>query len=154
MTLWYRAPEVLMGIKSYSVPIDIWSIGCIFAEMINHRPLFAGENEIDHLHKIFYNLGTPDESSWAGVSQLPDWRDSFPRWRRKPMRDLCPSLPDDGLDILARMLEYEPSKRISALDAINHPYFDDLKRNGIVEHGMPLPTTMIDCTDPHYVARQ
>ena len=96
VTLWYRAPEVLMGIKTYSVPVDIWSIACIFAEMINHQPLFAGESEIDQLHKVFYHLGTPDESTWPGVSQLPDYRDTFPKWKRKPMSELCPTLPPDG----------------------------------------------------------
>lgn len=64
VTLWYRAPDVLLGSKTYSTQIDIWSIGCIFAELSNMKPLFAGKNEKDQLKKIFKLMGTPDEESW------------------------------------------------------------------------------------------
>ena len=59
VTLWYRAPEILLGSKTYSTPVDVWSIGCIFAEMLNHKPLFPGDSEIDQLYKIFQVMGTP-----------------------------------------------------------------------------------------------
>ena len=60
VTLWYRAPEILLGVRHYSTPVDVWSIGCIFAEMINGKPLFPGDSEIDELFKIFKILGTPN----------------------------------------------------------------------------------------------
>ncbi|CAN0014172.1 unnamed protein product [Bubo scandiacus] len=67
VTLWYRAPEILLGCKYYSTAVDIWSLGCIFAEMITRRALFPGDSEIDQLFRIFRTLGTPDEAAWPGV---------------------------------------------------------------------------------------
>jgi len=74
VTLWYRAPDILMGSKDYSTPIDIWSIGCIFVEMVNGKPLFPGNSEQDELKKIFKILGTPDPEKWPALSQLPEWK--------------------------------------------------------------------------------
>ena len=88
VTLWYRAPEILLGAKQYSTPVDVWSIGCIFAEMINQSPLFPGDSEIDQLFKIFRGLGTPDDSVWPEVSQLPDYKPQFPKWKAKEMKEL------------------------------------------------------------------
>ncbi|CAG2122812.1 unnamed protein product, partial [Medioppia subpectinata] len=82
VTLWYRAPEVLLGGQRYSTPVDIWSIGCIFAEMANKNPLFHGDSEIDQLFRIFRTLGTPDEECWPGVTQMPDYKQSFPLWKK------------------------------------------------------------------------
>jgi serine/threonine protein kinase len=74
VTLWYRAPEILLGSKHYATPVDIWSVGCIFAEMVNGRPLFPGDSEIDELFRVFRYLGTPNEEVWPGVSNLPDFK--------------------------------------------------------------------------------
>jgi cell division cycle 2-like len=71
VTLWYRAPELLLGAKTYTTAIDMWSIGCIFAELVNKEPLAPGRGEIDQLGKIFKILGTPSESIWKGFSELP-----------------------------------------------------------------------------------
>ena len=70
VTLWYRAPEILLGGKQYSVPVDIWSVGTIIPEMVTGQPLFPGDSEIDELFKIFRLLGTPNEGLWEGVSQV------------------------------------------------------------------------------------
>lgn len=81
VTLWYRAPEILLGTKFYGTGVDIWSLGCIFAEMINRgQTPFQGDSEIDQLFKIFRVLGTPDEECWPGVRQLPDYKTFFPKW--------------------------------------------------------------------------
>jgi len=125
VTLWYRSPEILLGARHYSTPVDVWSIGCIFAEMINHAPLFPGDSEIDELFRIFRVLGTPDDGAWQGVEQLPDYKTQFPQWRAKEWKDICPSLDEAGLDLLEQMLQYAPHKRISARDACNHRFFDD-----------------------------
>jgi cyclin-dependent kinase len=71
VTLWYRAPDVLMGSKNYSTSVDIWSVGCIFAEIVTHKPLFAGNNEEEQLAKIFSIRGTPSEEEWPGIKELP-----------------------------------------------------------------------------------
>ncbi|GMQ03497.1 hypothetical protein CsSME_00049274 [Camellia sinensis var. sinensis] len=83
VTLWYRAPEILLGSRHYSTPVDVWSVGCIFAEMVNQRPLFPGDSEIDELFKIFRVLGTPNEDTWPGVTSLPDFKSAFPKWPSK-----------------------------------------------------------------------
>jgi len=123
VTLWYRAPEILLGTRYYSTAVDIWSIGCIFAEMITRKALFQGDSEIDQLFRIFRTLGTPDESTWPGVTSLPDFKSSFPKWQPNDLTRLIPTLDKDGHDLLMQMLTYEPFSRISAKNALSHPYF-------------------------------
>ncbi|XP_012968751.1 cyclin-dependent kinase 3 isoform X2 [Mesocricetus auratus] len=123
VTLWYRAPEILLGSKFYSTAVDVWSIGCIFAEMVTGKPLFPGDSEIDQLFRIFRTLGTPSEATWPGVSQLPDFQGSFPRWTRRRLEEIVPSLGPEGKDLLLHLLQYDPSQRISAKTALAHPYF-------------------------------
>ncbi|CCM02732.1 uncharacterized protein FIBRA_04839 [Fibroporia radiculosa] len=128
VTLWYRAPEVLLGSRHYSTAIDMWSVGCIFAEMVMRgHPLFPGDSEIDQIFKIFRVLGTPSEESWPGVKQLPDYKPTFPHWSAQDLADHVPTLDDEGLDLLKLMLTYDTSKRISAKRALHHPYFDNFK---------------------------
>jgi len=129
VTLWYRAPEILLGGRQYSTPVDIWSIGCIMCEMITRIPLFPGDSEIDQLFRIFRQLGTPTEETWPGVSQYADYKSTFPRWNAQPLSKTIKELRVDpvALDLVSKMLVYEPSKRISAREALNHPYFDELK---------------------------
>jgi cyclin-dependent kinase 2 len=126
VTLWYRAPEILLGQKQYSTPIDVWSIGCIFAELVTGQALFPADSEIDQLYKIFQVLGTPNERVWQGVSTLPYYRTSFPCWAGNKLALTVPGLDPLGLDLLSKMLTYEPSKRISAKAALEHRYFDDM----------------------------
>ncbi|KAH0456155.1 hypothetical protein IEQ34_014062 [Dendrobium chrysotoxum] len=126
VTLWYRAPEILLGARQYSTPVDVWSVGCIFAEMVNQRPLFPGDSEIDELFKIFRILGTPTEETWPGVSSLPDFKSAFPKWPSKDLATVVPNLEPAGVDLLSKMLRLEPSKRITARQALQHEYFKDL----------------------------
>jgi len=100
VTLWYRCPEVLLGGKRYSCGIDTWSIGCIFAEMINKKPIFQGDSEIDEIFKIFQVLGTPTNEQWQGVEELPEYKSQFPRWKTKDMTTLLPTLEPAGIDLL------------------------------------------------------
>ncbi|RVD89506.1 uncharacterized protein DFL_000510 [Arthrobotrys flagrans] len=123
VTLWYRAPEILLGSKQYSTGIDTWSIGCIFAEMVTRRPLFPGDSEIDEIFKIFSILGTPDDSTWPGVSALPDYKTTFPQWDRKDLATQVKGLDEVGLDLLEQTLVYDPVGRISAKKACEHEYF-------------------------------
>jgi len=126
VTLWYRAPEILLGGRQYSTPVDVWSIGCIFAEMVTCSPLFPGDSEIDQLFKIFRCLGTPNEETWPGVSSFKDYKPTFPQWTGNHLAKQVPGIEPLGLDLLKRMLVYEPSKRISAREALQHEYFKDL----------------------------
>ncbi|XP_031562891.1 cyclin-dependent kinase 1-A-like [Actinia tenebrosa] len=126
VTLWYRPPEVLLGSQRYSCPMDIWGVGCIFAEMVTKRPLFHGDSEIDQLFRIFRILGTPTDEHWKGITQLPDYKKSFPKWEGIGLRAAVPNICEDGLELLEMMLKYDPAKRISAKRAIKHRYFHDL----------------------------
>ncbi|XP_017224486.2 cell division control protein 2 homolog A [Daucus carota subsp. sativus] len=126
VTLWYRAPEILLGARQYSTPVDVWSVGCIFAEMVNLRPLFPGDSEIDELYRIFRILGTPNENTWPGVTSLPDFKTSFPKWPAMELSTVVPNLDSDGIDLLSKMLCLDPSKRPSARSALKHVYFSDI----------------------------
>lgn len=137
VTLWYRAPEVLLGAQRYSCAIDIWSIGCIFSEMATRRPLFHGDSEIDQLFKIFRILSTPTEETWPGVADLPDYKPSFPMWKGNSLMNTVKILDNVGLDLLQKMLIYTPSERINARNILKHPYFDDLDKRS-------LPAQVID----------
>ncbi|KXJ14804.1 cyclin-dependent kinase 2 [Exaiptasia diaphana] len=132
VTLWYRAPEILLGTRYYSTPVDVWSLGCIFAEMITRRALFPGDSEIDQLFRIFRTLGTPDDNIWPGVSDMPDYKKSFPKWPVQSLNNVIPSLQDSAIDILQQMLTYEPNTRISAKLAMNHEFFKDVQRQSII----------------------
>ncbi|XP_075674495.1 cell division control protein 2 homolog isoform X3 [Castanea sativa] len=126
VTLWYRAPEILLGSRHYSTPVDVWSVGCIFAEMVNQRALFPGDSEIDELFKIFRVLGTPNENTWPGVTSLPDYKSTFPKWPPKDLATVVPSLDSAGIDLLSKMLCFDPSRRITARSALEHEYFKDI----------------------------
>ncbi|CAI0628177.1 unnamed protein product [Linum tenue] len=124
LTLWYRAPEVLLGDTHYSVAVDIWSVGCIFAELVNLQAIFQGDSELQQL------LGTPNEEVWPGVSNLVNWHE-YPQWSPQSLSTAVPTLDKDGLDLLEQMLKYDPAKRISAKNAMEHPYFDDVVKEGL-----------------------
>ena len=101
VTLWYRAPDVLLGSRKYSTQIDMWSAGCIFAEMVTGKPMFPGANEADELRLIFKSLGTPTEATWPSVSSLPDWQKyTFSKYPGYALSKLVPGLDENGYDLL------------------------------------------------------
>ncbi|PIK58548.1 hypothetical protein BSL78_04518 [Apostichopus japonicus] len=104
VTLWYRAPELLLAIKEYSVKIDMWSVGCIFAEFLTMKPLFPGRSEIDQLNRIFKELGTPSEKIWPGYNELPAVKKmSFTEYPYNNLRNRFGTyLTDLGFDLLNR----------------------------------------------------
>jgi len=136
VTLWYRAPEVLLGSQRYSMPVDVWSIGCIFSEMATKKPLFHGDSEIDQIFRIFRILGTPNEENWKGVSHLPDYKPTFPKWKDNKLRSCVKNIDDDGIDLLQKMLLYDPAYRISTKAIVTHPYFDDLDKTTLPSASM------------------
>lgn len=131
VTLWYRAPEVLLGSVRYSTPVDVWSIGTIFAEIATKKPLFHGDSEIDQLFRIFRALGTPNNEIWPEVESLQDYKNTFPKWKGGNLAASVKNIDKDGLDLLSKMLLYDPAKRISARKALLHPYFNDLDKSSL-----------------------
>jgi len=124
VTLWYRAPEILLGSPTYSIPVDIWSAGCIFAELLSKKPIFPGDSEIDQLFKIFRQMGTPTDEMWHGCTSLPDYKPSFPKWKKQEFSKAFENTQSlAAIDLLEKMLTYEPAQRITAREALNHPYF-------------------------------
>ncbi|CAA18412.1 Cdk11-cyclinL compex kinase subunit Cdk11 [Schizosaccharomyces pombe] len=130
VTLWYRAPELLLGAPSYGKEIDMWSIGCIFAEMITRTPLFSGKSELDQLYKIFNLLGYPTREEWPQYFLLP-----YANKIKHPtvpthskIRTSIPNLTGNAYDLLNRLLSLNPAKRISAKEALEHPYFYESPR--------------------------
>ena len=127
ITLWYRPPEVLLGIENYTTKVDSWSIGCIMAEMITGKPLFPGDCEIGQLFKIFQIMGTPNEETWPGITKLKDYSLLFPQWKPKKLKDLFPNFDKDGLDLMEKFLQMDPDKRITIKDALNHPFLEKVR---------------------------
>ncbi|XP_076244271.1 cyclin dependent kinase 11B pitslre [Calliopsis andreniformis] len=127
VTLWYRAPELLLGGKEYSTPIDMWSVGCIFAELLRMEALFPGKSEIDQLNRIFKELGTPNDRIWPGYSKLPMVQKiPFAHYPVNNLRQrFSLSLSDLGIEMLNKFLTYDPQQRITAEDALKHGYFTE-----------------------------
>ncbi|XP_074278659.1 cyclin-dependent kinase G-2-like [Silene latifolia] len=134
VTLWYRAPELLLGAKEYSTAVDMWSVGCIMAELLTNKPLFDGKTEAEQINKIFKMLGTPNANTWPSYGKLPG---SKLKYVHQPHNQLhkqfpralftgSPVLSDSGLDLLSRLLTYEPEKRITAEEALNHRWFQEV----------------------------
>ncbi|XP_018580752.1 cyclin-dependent kinase 4 [Scleropages formosus] len=122
VTLWYRSPEVLLQ-ASYATPVDIWSTGCIFAEMFRRKPLFCGDSEVDQLRKIFDVIGLPPEEEWPADVTLS--RSIFIPVSPRPITKCVPEISQLGADLLKEMLTFDPLRRISALNALSHPYFQE-----------------------------
>ncbi|KAF9778326.1 CMGC/CDK/CDK7 protein kinase [Thelephora terrestris] len=122
ITRWYRPPELLFGARYYSTAVDIWSVGCIFAELMLRIPYLPGESDMDQLKTIFRALGTPTEDDWPGHTKLPDYV-PVGQFQKTPLRDLFTAATADCLNLLGKCLLYEPRRRVSAKEALNHSYF-------------------------------
>ena len=123
VTMWYRAPEILLGSDHYSTAVDLWAAACIIAEMSNLVALFPGQAEIDQLFQVFRILGTPTEATWPGVSSLPYFQDQFPRFLRRSLTTVLPHLDPMGIDLLEQLFRFEPSTRLTAKESLEHPFF-------------------------------
>ncbi|KAH8378800.1 hypothetical protein KR009_001430 [Drosophila setifemur] len=133
VTLWYRAPELLLCSPVYSTPIDVWSVGCIFAEFLQMLPLFPGKSEIDELNRIFKELGTPNEKIWPGYTELPAVKNMLSQnsqFTEYPVSQLRKHFQektsDMGLSLLQGLLTYDPKQRLTADAALKHGYFKEL----------------------------
>ena len=123
-TRWYRAPEVLLRAPQYSAPIDLWAIGTIMCEMFTLRPLFPGTSEADEIYKICSVLGTPSANTWKqGLALAQNANFKFPQFVATPLSQLIPSASPEAIDLMTELMRWEPSKRPTALQALQHPFF-------------------------------
>ncbi|CAH1956221.1 unnamed protein product [Acanthoscelides obtectus] len=123
VTLWYRAPEVLLGLP-YATPVDIWSVGCILVELYSLKPLFCGTSEGDQLSKIFRVLGKPPEDEWPEENVFIKWN-SFDVIGQVRIDEISPNICETAYDLIMSMLTFNPGKRITALGALNHQFFKE-----------------------------
>lgn len=128
VTLWYRAPEVLLQ-SSYCSAVDIWAIGCIFAELYRRKPLFCGQSENDQLFKIFDTIGSPLKSEWPRDLSVP-W-ENFSNFKRRDLKSIMKDLCTNGQELFEKMLTFNPDKRISAKKALEHEYFKEMRQQQV-----------------------
>jgi cell division cycle 2-like protein len=134
VTLWYRAPELLLGTASYGAEVDIWSLGCVFGELLQNEPILAGKSEADQLSKIFALKGVPNSDVWPGWRKLPNARGLRLKELKPEIRTRFHVLTPVGLDLLSSLLSLNPDARPSAEQVLEHSFFSEAPR--------PKPTSM------------
>ncbi|KAF8757825.1 kinase-like protein [Rhizoctonia solani] len=125
-TRWYRAPEIMLSFRKYTTAIDIWSIGCILGELLGMKPMFKGKDYVDQLNIIIDILGTPDEETLQRIGSVKAqaYIRSLPVKEQKPFKSLFPQADDLALDLLSKMVTFDPAKRLTVLEALKHPYLE------------------------------
>jgi serine/threonine-protein kinase BUR1 len=137
VTRWYRPPELLLGERRYGPPVDMWGVGAVFAEMMRTKPLIDGRSDLDQLIKTFRLCGSPTQESMPGYDQLPgvvddvkiDFSERYDRVLEREMMDflrrvgVAQHTADLAVDLLSKLLLLDPTKRLSALSALEHEYF-------------------------------
>jgi mitogen-activated protein kinase 1/3 len=128
ITRWYRAPEVILCPSEYSKAVDIWSIGCIFAELLGRQPLFPGDHYLDQIQKIISVLGTPknDDLEFITKSEAREFLMKLVKRTKQTWSSLFPNSNPVALDLLGKMLTFNPKKRYTVDQCISHPYFEGL----------------------------
>ncbi|KAF2733139.1 serine/threonine protein kinase, CMGC family, CDC2/CDK subfamily [Polyplosphaeria fusca] len=137
VTLWYRAPELLLGAEDYGPEIDMWSIGCIFGELLSKEPILQGKDEVDELSKIFALCGLPNDKTWPGFYRLPNAKAlKIPRDTKSGsvIRSKFTFLTNAGAELLTSLLSLNPAGRPTAKQMLQHPYF--------TENPRPMPPEM------------
>ncbi|CAF0765779.1 unnamed protein product [Rotaria sordida] len=123
-TRWYRAPEIMLNARGYYKPIDIWSVGCILAEMIGGKPLFPGKHYIEQINLILNVVGSPDEGDLTSIinERARNYVSLLPVRKRTPWKQLFPNASDLSLNMLDYLLTFNPNRRVAVEEALKHPY--------------------------------
>jgi protein brassinosteroid insensitive 2 len=137
---YYRAPELIFGATEYTTSIDIWSAGCVLAELLLGQPLFPGESAVDQLVEIIKVLGTPTREEIRCMN--PNYTEfRFPQIKAHPWHKIFHKrMPPEAIDLASRLLQYSPNLRCTALEACAHPFFDELREpHARLPNGRPFP---------------
>jgi serine/threonine protein kinase len=129
-TRWYRAPELLLMWETATKAIDIWSVGCIFAELLNRKAFFPGKNYLHQLDLILDVLGTPADNEIKGCEKAKTYMKNLPFRHKKDLRLYFPHANPLALDLLNKMLQFDPTRRITVEEALSHPYLESLHDDG------------------------
>jgi serine/threonine protein kinase len=129
VTRWYRAPEVILNASEYGESIDMWSVGCVLAELLGKAPLFPGNDYLDQIKRIISVLGTPnkEEMLFIGSDSAKKYIKSLPKRNRQPFISLYPKSNPLALDLLTNLLVFNPNNRYTAKQALDHEYFDSVR---------------------------
>ncbi|VVB06290.1 unnamed protein product [Arabis nemorensis] len=139
VTRWYRAPELLLNSAAYTAAIDIWAVGCIFMEMVNRKPLFPGNDQVHQLRLIMELIGTPSEDDLGALNEnAKRYLAQVAPLPRQSFTEKFPNVPPLAIDLMEKMLQFDPRKRISVEDALTHPYLKTMRD----------PTDEPECTTP------
>lgn len=123
VSLWYRAPEIVLGSEEYLLGVDMWSLGCIFGELMQTKPVFYCRSDVEVLERCFRMFGTPTEEHCSFMKKLKKW-DTFKHYDKpKNLREFFPFATVQAADLLEKMMNIDPKKRITAKEALNHPFF-------------------------------
>ncbi|KAF7555038.1 hypothetical protein G7046_g6661 [Stylonectria norvegica] len=145
-TRWYRAPEIMLTFKEYTKAIDVWSVGCILAEMLSGKPLFPGKDYHHQLTLILDVLGTPTMEDYYGIKsrRAREYIRSLPFKKKVPFRTLFPKTSDLALDLLEKLLAFNPVKRITVEEALKHPYLEPYHDPEDEPTAPPIPEEFFD----------
>lgn len=152
---YYRAPELIFGNSNYTTSIDVWSVGCVIAELMLGQPIFPGESGVDQLVEIIKILGTPSKEQIQAMN--PDYKEyKFPMIRPLPWEKVFRHrTPREAIDFVARLLQYDPKARPTPLSALLDPYFDELRDpNTRLPNGQPLPDLFNFTQEEHQLEPQ
>ncbi|SCV02122.1 LAMI_0G16094g1_1 [Lachancea mirantina] len=141
VTRWYRAPELVLGDKNYTTAIDMWGVGCVFAELFEKKPILQGQTDIDQGHVIFKLMGTPSEEIWALARYLPGAELTATSYTGTIADRFGPHLSELGLDLLKKLLALDPYKRLTAMAAQRHAFF--------TEEPLPAERLLLPCEECH-----
>lgn len=137
---YYRAPELIFGCTDYEMIIDVWSVGCVIAELLLGQPLFPGESGVDQLVEIIKVLGTPTKEQIMAMN--PNYTEfKFPQIKAHPWKKVFRSrTPADAIDLISKVLVYDPTERLRPMECLQHSFFDELREEDCkLPNGNPLP---------------